>query len=269
MMSRTKLLDEFEGAARRMYDLRKSKYDEITILSEGKLKVELHHASNRSAFADALSDMLKGGSSATPAVERRKISDTMAPRRFVQLVLDHNKIQLAEEANLTPLWAERVIEKMWAPGDLVELLALQHRFHPTDVPGIQFCKGGSDYAELNELSVGQKSTALLIIALCDGIMPVIIDQPEDALDIVSIWQDIAKKLRRSKHKRQFILTTHNSSLAVAADSDQFIVMKAVATSGRVTVSGAIDRLEVSREVMTHLEGGNEPYDLRSKKYNRA
>lgn len=89
------------------------------------------------------------------------------------------------------------------------MLALQHSVDPTDVPSILFRKHGDRYDELSELSVGQKCTALLIIALCDGTMPVIIDQPEDALDIVSVWEDVAKKLRRGKETRQFILTTHH------------------------------------------------------------
>jgi len=89
----------------------------------------------------------------------------------------------------------------------------------------------------------------------------------DALDIISVWEDIAKKLRRGKNSRQFILTTHNSSVAVASDSDQFIVLKAGATSGRVVASGAIDRPEVKKAVIDHLEGGEDPYILRSKKYN--
>ena len=82
-----------------------------------------------------------------------------------------------------------------------------------------------------------------------------------------MWEDIAKKLRRGKDMRQFILTTHNSSVAVAADSDQFIVMQATAANGRFMVCGAIDRPEVKREVITHLEGGDEPYRLRARKYN--
>jgi ABC-type cobalamin/Fe3+-siderophores transport system ATPase subunit len=135
------------------------------------------------------------------------------------------------------------------------------------VPTIYYRKDGGEYAELSELSIGQKCTALLIIALCDGTMPVVIDQPEDALDIISVWEDIAKKLRRGKNSRQFILTTHNSSVAVAADSDQFIVLKAGANSGRVVAAGAIDRLDVREAVIAHLEGGTEPYILRLQKYN--
>jgi hypothetical protein len=183
------------------------------------------------------------------------------------LILDRNKVHLSQEAEITDLWAERVIEKLWSSDEFSEVLALQHNCYPTDVPSIRFRKERDQYDDLTELSVGQKCTALLIIALCDGAMPIVIDQPEDALDIISVWEDIAKKLRRGKNSRQFILTTHNSSVAVAADSDQFIVLKAGANSGRVVAAGAIDRPDVRKAVIDHLEGGEVPYMLRSKKYN--
>ena len=165
------------------------------------------------------------------------------------------------------LWAQRAIEKLWSCADFTEVLALQHNCYPADVPTIKFRKGSNHYDPLNELSVGQKCTALLIIALCDGSMPVVIDQPEDALDVISVWEDIAKKLRRGKNSRQFILTTHNSSVAVSADSDQFIVLEAGATSGKMVAAGAIDREDVREAVIKHLEGGQEPYKLRARKYN--
>jgi hypothetical protein len=107
----------------------------------------------------------------------------------------------------------------------------------------------------------------IVVALCDGTMPVVIGQPEDALDIASIWEDVAKKLRRGRDSRQFILTTHNSSVAVGSDSDQFIVLKAGASSGKVIYTGAIDGSQVRQSVIDHLEGGDEPYKLRAQKYN--
>jgi hypothetical protein len=71
----------------------------------------------------------------------------------------------------------------------------------------------------------------------------------------------------SKAVRQFIFTTHNSSVAVASDSDQFIIMDATATEGWVQETGTIDQMSVRNRVVTHLEGGTESYDLKRKKYN--
>jgi hypothetical protein len=264
---RNELLDLLEQAYFKFFEARKIKYDQLTNLSDGKLQLNLYHSTNRQNFEVQLMDLLKGGMAAPTPSERRQIAQNIMPRRFIQLVLDRNIPHLANEAGISERTAEKVIEKLWSHDDFREVLAIQHGCFPADVPSIRFRKGPEQYDELNELSVGQKCTALLIIALCDGNMPVIIDQPEDALDIVSVWEDIAKKLRRGKISRQFILTTHNSSVAVASDSDQFIVLTAGAIRGRVDKTGAIDGKEVRQLVIKHLEGGDEPYKLRSRKYN--
>lgn len=264
---RNQMLDQLEEAYRKKYDIRKEKYNELTSLSDQKLQLNLNHAVDRTKYEANLSDLLRGGQNAPSVADRRKIANSVSPRRFVQLVLDRNKAHLATESGLTEMWAKRVIEKAWSADDFSNVLALQHNCFPSDIPSIRFRKEGGIYDDLTELSIGQKCTALLIIALCDGTMPVVIDQPEDALDIISVWEDIAKKLRRGKNSRQFILTTHNSSVAVASDSDQFIVLKATANRGKIVASGAIDRPEVKAAVIDHLEGGEDPYILKSKKYN--
>lgn len=267
LSNRNSLLDQLERAYHKKFENRKEKYDELTKLSDDKLQLILHHAANRTEYEENLTELLRGGQNAPSVSDRRRIADGILPRRFVQLLLDRNDGHLATESGLTETWARRVIEKVWSAEDFTKVLALQHEFYPTDVPSIRFRKESGSYDDLSELSIGQKCTALLIIALCDGTMPVVIDQPEDALDVISVWEDISKKLRRGKNSRQFILTTHNSSVAVASDSDQFIVLKAGATAGRIVASGAIDRPEVKKAVIDHLEGGEDPYILRSKKYN--
>lgn len=77
------------------------------------------------------------------------------------------------------------------------------------------------------------------------------------------------RLRRSKRSRQFIFTTHNSSLAVASDSDKFVVLKADAHRAEVAMAGAIDGEHVRRHVIELLEGGEDTYFLKQRKYNVA
>lgn len=261
------LLDRLEQAYRSYYEIRKAKFDQLTQLSDGKLKLSLEHAADHTRYEARLNELLKGGPTAPSVADRAKIAQNVPPRRLVEFVLNRDSNRLMNEAGITETIATRAIEKLWAYDDFVQVLALQHDCYPVDVPSIRFKKGKTQYDELSELSVGQKCTALLIIALCDGTMPIVIDQPEDALDVVSVWEDIAKKLRRGKRSRQFILTTHNSSVAVAADSEQFIVLEGGATFGRVTAAGAIDGQDVREAVIKHLEGGRVPYKLRARKYN--
>jgi ABC-type cobalamin/Fe3+-siderophores transport system ATPase subunit len=108
---------------------------------------------------------------------------------------------------------------------------------------------------------------LLVIALAEGVMPVVVDQPEDALDIPSVYQDITLQVRAGKERRQFILTTHNATVAVSGDSDKFIILKGSATSGAVDLAGGIERESVRGQVIQHLEGGLESLNLKRKKYH--
>lgn len=273
MAERETWLGELDEHHRAYYEARKRKFDQLTAVSEGKLRLTLAHAANRATYEEALIDLLAGSHiGVVSTANRRKIATHVLPRELGDFIIARDVAGLCESSELTETMARRAMDKLWAADNFAAVLALQHAYYPQDAPSIEFNKGrdkGRDqFAPLDELSVGQKSTALLIIALCDGQMPVIIDQPEDALDIASVWEDIAKKLRRGKYGRQFILTTHNSSLAVGSDSDSFMVLTPQSSDrAKVSYRGAIDRTDVRRAVIDHLEGGDEPYKLRQEKYN--
>ena len=151
-----------------------------------------------------------------------------------------------------------------------ELLLLQYKAIPQDRPEIKYNIGDNqkpNFVNLKNLSTGQKCAAMIILALSEGIMPIIIDQPEDSLDIRAIWDDMCSNLRSKKEARQFIFTTHNASIAVASDTDKFIIITASATLGEIAFSGAIDNEYVRSEVIKYLEGGITTYTLKYLKYN--
>lgn len=262
-------LDQLEEQHSLYFDARKHKFEQLTTLSEGRLKLTLEHANNRTAYAKAVSEAWKGsGPGSITTAQREKISSNISPRQLVDYIINQDVSGLSTAAGFSQEISERVIAKAWDADYFADILALQHLYYLADTPYIQFAKSKNNYAPLNELSVGQKCTALLIIALCDGTRPIIIDQPEDALDIASVWNDIAVKLRRGKDGRQFILTTHNSTIAVGADSDYFMVLEAVnGQRAKIVEKGAIDQEKVRREVVEHMEGGDKPYLLRRDKLN--
>jgi hypothetical protein len=271
MNDRDAYLDQLESTYRAYYEKRKAKFDELTVASENKLKLSLRHADNRTAYVQALSELLKGtGPNAIPVPTRQKIADKVSPRELINLVLAQDANKLAEQAEISQEMASRTITRMRSTSDFVDTLAIQHCYYPEDSPEIFFNKSNSgvDFARIDEVSVGQKCTALLIIALCDGAVPIVIDQPEDALDIASVWNDVARKIRRGKRSRQFILTTHNSSVAVGGDSDNFLVIEPAGKDrAKVKIKGAIENKEVQPAVIAHLEGGPDAYLLKQNKLN--
>jgi hypothetical protein len=263
-INRTKLLADLDVEIEKRHNLRKDKYAELTAASNGRLQLTLGKDGERSRYKDALG-VLKTGSRLQDATIDQ-LCDYVLPRELLAFVAKDDADDLAKAAHIPVTSARNLVSHLRATDNVKGLLALEHGELLQDKPAIRFRKDDGKYYELAELSVGQKCTALLVIALADGSRPVIIDQPEDALDITSVYEDVTLQLRGRKHARQFIVTTHNPTVAVAADSDQFHVLRASASRAQLSTEGAIDRPIVRAAVIQHLEGGEVPFALKTKKY---
>ena len=245
--------------------------------SNGRLRLGIKGSTNIELFKERLVD-LKTGSRLTDA-DIDTLVHNCTPREFIDSVIDFqvatvsasagNKPRFSGIARLTSL-SENKMERLLAvladDDKLEPLLELQYKAHPQDRPEITYNVGDNTFVPLGSLSVGQKSTALLIMALSDGSMPVVIDQPEDSLDIRSIWDDICSKVRIHKNQRQFIFTTHNSNVAVASDSDNYVILEANSENGRIVHRGSMDHSPVADEVLRYMEGGVDSYRRKSTKY---
>jgi predicted ATP-dependent endonuclease of OLD family len=262
--ARAKLIASLDAEIDNRHAMRNEKYRELTAASSGRLDLQLVKGGRRASYVAVLLRLKTGSRLQDSTVEQ--ICEKVDPRKLLSMVVRKDVEGLVKAAHIHTASATALIEHLNATNNVTSVLALEHSELLEDRPEIRFRKDDGKYYELTELSVGQKCTALLIIALADGSRPVVIDQPEDALDITSVYEDVTLQLRSRKHSRQFILTTHNPTVAVAGDSDQFHVLKATATRAVVTNEGAIDRKDVRDEVIQHLEGGPEPFGIKSRKY---
>lgn len=123
------------------------------------------------------------------------------------------------------------------------------------------------YKLLKELSLGQKGTVLLKIYLTTGNnCPIIIDQPEDHLDNDFIYSDLVNTLRNVKEKRQVIIVSHDANLVVNGDAEQVIIAKYENGSISHELSGSIENGIIRNKITNILEGGNEAFKKREKKY---
>lgn len=260
---RDRLLRELVEVEAERSTRREKEYTAITEASNGRLRLTLNRGADSTKYLNAVLQFKRGSGLHQSSVQQ--VVNGVAPARLVSLVLSDDANTLAQEARIDIKTANRLVAS-FLELDLEDLLALEYAVLPSDQPEIRFQKDDGSYYPLSALSVGQKCAALLIIALARGDMPVIIDQPEDALDVRSIYDDVTKHLRARKDSRQFILTTHNSTVAVAGDSDRFHVLRGSADAGELVPGGAIDRREVREEVIRHLEGGRSSFDLKRRKY---
>jgi ABC-type cobalamin/Fe3+-siderophores transport system ATPase subunit len=121
-----------------------------------------------------------------------------------------------------------------------------------------------NFKDASALSRGQKCTALLPILLARQSTPLVIDQPEDNLDNHFIYETVVGTIQRQKALRQMIFITHNANIPVLGGADLVIVMNSAGRRGYVQKSGSVE--ECRKEISDLLEGGEEAFELRRKRY---
>ena len=123
---------------------------------------------------------------------------------------------------------------------------------------------------VDELSPGQRSSAMLpLIALAET-DPLVIDQPEDNLDNAMVGETLTRILADLKEHRQIIVSTHNPNIVVGGDAEQVVVLNAPrARAATITHTGSIDDTNVIDAVLTIMEGGRDAFDARRKRYGIA
>ncbi|MDP2857304.1 MAG: AAA family ATPase [Bacillota bacterium] len=125
---------------------------------------------------------------------------------------------------------------------------------------------------LDDLSTGQKATAVLLLLLLESDAPLIVDQPEDDLDNRFITEGVVPRMREEKQRRQFIFSTHNANIPVLGDAELIVGLSASgeAERGHARMApehmGSIDSKPVRELVEEILEGGKEAFEMRRRKY---
>ena len=127
-------------------------------------------------------------------------------------------------------------------------------FHPIRAE----LRQGNSYRSFEQLSFGQKSGIILMIALrMTRADIVVIDQPEDNLDSQSIIYMLAPTLLRVSKDRSVIIATHNSNLIMGLGRSNLslFVMESREEFGRIRVFGNLLNETVVRQMLDVLEGG--------------
>ena len=130
----------------------------------------------------------------------------------------------------------------------------------------------AQWQTLEQLSTGQKATALLLLLLLESQSPLVVDQPEDDLDNRFITEGVVPKMKEEKRRRQFIFATHNANIPVLGDAELIVGLSASgdADQGRAKIPkqhmGAIDSNPVRQLVEEVLEGGKDAFEMRRLKY---
>jgi predicted metal-dependent phosphoesterase TrpH len=229
----------------------------------GKVRVVITHLGGRDEYARFLKELLKG--SYVHDKDVRSLVSGLDPWTLGELVQARDESRLAG-VGIPPETAKKVAEFLsQKPQELLALDSVELR----DQPEITFEVQPASFKPLNALSVGGKGTVVMLLAMVEGNAPLLIDQPEDSLDTLFIYEQIVKKVRDQKELRQFVFATHNPNVLVSADADLSFVLEATADAGTVRSHGGIDRKDTNELLVLHLEGGDTAFKVRGMKYRRA
>lgn len=262
---RHELVTQLREARRQIFLVRERQARQLTTRLSGAVSVTVTHQGNREQFLKELRNLRSGAGSRQ--LEQLVNRDDFSPARFAQLgrsgaealVSDFGVSEGTAQQITKVLTDERV--------DRLEILALEDRVEISLNVGAD---GRAEFRPLDRLSAGQRSTAILLLALLESDGPLVLDQPEDDLDNRFIYEDVVRRLREAKERRQFIIATHNANIPVLGDAEQIIILDATVVGDRMVARaaarGSIDDAELHGPLEDVLEGGREAFERRKEKY---
>ena len=232
-----------------------------------RVQVEVTGAGNREPLFQMLRNEIGGRMS--EAIESLSNSPDLSLPQFVKACRS-GADALRKTYDLTPGQAERLAngeDQVFMQIEELELI-------PTTSIRLNTAPAGDPPAwqSLEDLSTGQKATAVLLLLLLESGAPLIVDQPEDDLDNRFITEGVVPRMREEKQRRQFIFSSHNANIPVLGDAELILGLSAAgdADRGRARVSpehsGSIDSRTVRELVEEILEGGREAFETRRRKY---
>ena len=232
-----------------------------------KVQVEVAAAGDREPLFRTLRDEIGGRLS--EAIESLKRVQALSLTQFVEACRSGSDAVI-KAYSLSPAQAERLAKA--EPEVLMRIEELD--LPPTTEIRLNTAAIGNppDWQALEELSTGQKATAVLLLILLESDAPLVVDQPEDDLDNRFITEGIVPRMREEKQRRQFIFSTHNANIPVLGDAELIVGLSAFgeAAYGRARIApehmGSLDSQPVRELVEEILEGGKEAFEMRRRKY---
>lgn len=264
---RRKLLAEWEDLKAEEFRRLDRAAKRVTNKLRDRVEVKVNAAGNREPLFDLLRKEV--GGRLFEAIESLDDLEDFSLTKFVEVCRAGPKA-LTAAFSMTPSQAERLAQA--APEVLMRIEELD--LPPRTAIRLNTAPAGEPpiWQVLEDLSTGQKATAVLLLLLLESEAPLVVDQPEDDLDNRFITEGVVPRMREEKQRRQFLFSTHNANIPVLGDAELIIGLSASgeAEHGCARMApehmGSIDARPVRELVEEILEGGKEAFERRRRKY---
>lgn len=266
-LRRTDLIEALRQKRHQEHSLRRNRVEGIEEALGGRLRLRVEFKGQKDEYAAQLAGLLKGSRVNEDAIQRL-VSPDAADGPSLADAIGGGSEEVARLYSLTPAIADRVVN--WFTGDEVRMFELQV-LNPTDSLTVMLRIDGQD-RPLNQLSGGQRATAILLLLFALRGRILILDQPEDDLDNRFVYEDIVAMLRVQKgigdesEGRQIIAATHNANIPVLGDAELVLSLEARGNRAHVTSNNSIDHRGTRDFIKAVMEGGEEAFQRRAEKY---
>ena len=227
------------------------------------VKIAIDTESDPDQFIEKLNDMYSNsGIRNRDRIWSDLIDNEMTPMKLGEIILNKDMAALESEEISSDAVSKIVNHPTTKQVHELQIVKME------DVPEISLKKEGEyDFTSLEELSFGEKCSAMLSIVMLNKDTPLIIDQPEDELDHAFITENVVETIRKIKCDRQLLISTHNPNIPVLGDAELVIKVKKLPRTDKCSIErarGLEDEMII--EHLKVLEGGPEALQKRSQKY---
>jgi hypothetical protein len=264
---RRNLLSEWEDVKAEEFRHIERAAKKVSRKLEGRVLVDVAAGGNREPLVQLLRDQIGGRLS--EAIESLTTRTEFSLPIFASACREGREA-LSRQFNIPSSQSERIAQAK--PNIIMQIEELE--LPPTTAIKLNVAADDQPpmWQALEDLSTGQKATAVLLLLLLESSAPLVVDQPEDDLDNRFISEGIVPKMREEKRRRQFIFATHNANIPVLGDAELIVGLTAYgeASQGKAKLSqeymGSIDTRAVRELVEEVLEGGKDAFEMRRLKY---
>lgn len=266
-LRRAELIETSRQKRHEEHSLRRSRVEGIETALGERLRLRVEFKGQKDEYAVQLAALLKGSRVNEDAIQRL-VSPDAADGPSLAEAIGEGSEEVARRYSLTSAVADRLVN--WFTGDEVRMFELQV-LSPADSLTVMLRIDGQD-RPLDQLSGGQRATAILLLLFALKGRILILDQPEDDLDNRFVYEDIVAMLRVQKgigdesEGRQIIAATHNANIPVLGDAELVLSLEARGDRAHVTGRSSIDHQETRELIKAVMEGGEEAFQRRAEKY---
>ncbi len=122
----------------------------------------------------------------------------------------------------------------------------------------------SKYTRLDKLSTGERNAALMVLLMNhDAFGPLIIDEPEQYLDVGSITGVLVPWMRKLKTQQQIICVTNDEHILLSGDAEQVVATQSERKIDVIT--GDVNNRDIQGQVLEIFEGDELALEEKNRK----